>query len=152
MNLNTMPGHLIRRLHQISTAVFTKTLKDAGVDMTSVQFAALSTLQDNAGIDQATLAHLIAYDRATMGGVIDRLNQKGWVRRETNPDDRRARNLWLTADGAQALDAVSPLVETLQETILDVLSEDERAIFIALAQKAVTSEGGENHDGFDPSR
>ena len=147
MTLNATPGHLIRRLHQISTAAFSERLKAEGVDMTSVQFAALTTLRDHPGVDQATLAQLIAYDRATIGGVVDRIERKGWVTREVNESDRRARNVWLTPNGKAVLDAVSPIVETLQETIIDPLTPEERATFIALAQKAVAATGGGGFDG-----
>lgn len=146
MPLSTMPGHLIRRLHQISTAAFAEGLRRKGVDMTSVQFAALHTIHGHPGIDQATLAQLIAYDRATIGGVVDRLVRKGWVTREVNKDDRRARRLSLTHEGITTLADVSPVIETLQTDILAALTPEERARFIALAAKAVG-----NVDGFDPS-
>jgi len=145
MTLSAMHGHLIRRLHQISTATFTERLRAQGVDMTSVQFAALVALRDNPGVDQATLAQLIAYDRATIGGVVDRLERKGWVSRAVNKDDRRARQLSLTPEGAATLFSVSPVIETLQADILAPLSPQEREQFTALARKAVGPS-----DGFDP--
>lgn len=137
MTLDTMPGHLIRRLHQISTSVFAERMKAAGIDMTSVQFAALTILAENPGIDQATLAQEIAYDRATIGGVVDRLERKGWVRREVNQDDRRARQVTLTGEGATMLAIVAPVVAALQADILAQLTAAERAAFVALASKAV---------------
>ena len=74
-----MAGHLIRRLHQISTQVFTKTLQEAGLDLTPVQFAAMDAIAASPGIDQAGVATRIAYDRATIGGVVDLPAQKGLV-------------------------------------------------------------------------
>ncbi|WP_349773890.1 hypothetical protein [Mameliella alba] len=64
----TMPGHLIRRLQQLSASIFAERMREAGVDLTSPQFAALAMLQEHPGIDQATLAGMIAHDRATIGG------------------------------------------------------------------------------------
>tara|TARA_R110002012_G_scaffold61503_5_gene161316 strand:+ start:1671 stop:2090 length:420 start_codon:yes stop_codon:yes gene_type:complete len=137
MTLDTMPGHLIRRLHQISTSVFAERMKAAGIDMTSVQFAALTVLHEKPGIDQATLAQEIAYDRATIGGVVDRLERKGWVLRKVNQDDRRARQVTLTEEGTEMLAVVAPIVATLQADILAQLTLTERTAFIALASKAV---------------
>ncbi len=142
MTLHTMPGHLIRRLHQISTAIFADRVKAAGADMTSVQYAALKTVQDSPGIDQATLAQQIAYDRATIGGVVDRLEKKGWIKREVNSQDRRARQLCLTDQGIAVLVAVSPVIETLQAEILGPLTPEERRVFIALAHKTVGQPAG----------
>ena len=48
----TMAGHLIRRLNQISTAVFAERIGGLGVDLTPVQYAALETVRENPGIDQ----------------------------------------------------------------------------------------------------
>ena len=137
MTLDTMPGHLIRRLHQISTSVFAERMKAAGIDMTSVQFAALTVLHEKPGIDQATLAQEIAYDRATIGGVVDRLERKDWVLRKVNQDDRRARQVTLTEEGTKMLAVVAPVVATLQADILAQLTSTERTAFIALASKAV---------------
>ncbi|CUH80927.1 MarR family winged helix-turn-helix transcriptional regulator [Tropicibacter naphthalenivorans] len=135
MTLNTMPGHLIRRLHQHSTQVFQQRMKAAGLDLTPVQFAAMGAVKDTPGIDQASIAAAIAYDRATIGGVIDRLISKGWVARNVSKRDRRAREVFLTDKGAQVFAEVLPLVAALQDDVLTGLSDAERAQFCALAQK-----------------
>jgi DNA-binding MarR family transcriptional regulator len=134
--IHAMPGHLIRRLHQIATGLFQERMAALGHDLTPVQFAALATLRDRPDVDQATLAGLIAHDRATIGGVLDRLEAKGLVSRRTDPADRRARLVRLTEAGAALLAAVLPQVEALQDDILTGLDADERAQFIALAAKA----------------
>ena len=92
-DLETMPGHLIRRLQQISVARFAARMAEAGLDLTSVQYAALLTLFDHPGLDQQTLAGMIAYDRVTIGGGIDRLVQKRLVDPEGSPTDRRPRGI-----------------------------------------------------------
>lgn len=132
-----MAGHLIRRLHQQSTQVFQAQTQAAGFDMTSVQFAALDAVAQQPGIDQATLAATISFDRATIGGVIDRLEGKGLVERVVSEQDRRARRLNLTPAGEQLLAACRPVVEALQADILAALSPTERASFLALAHKAL---------------
>jgi DNA-binding MarR family transcriptional regulator len=132
-----MAGHLIRRLHQQSTQVFLAQTQAAGLDLTSVQFAALDAVALQPGIDQASLAATIGFDRATIGGVIDRLEHKGLVQRVVSAQDRRARQLRLTAEGEQLLAASRPVVEALQADILAPLSSTERAAFLALAQKAL---------------
>jgi len=136
-DLAEMPGHLIRRLHQRSTAVFQERMRAAGHDVTSVQFAALDTLRRFPGIDQATLAQMIAYDRATIGGVVKRLEQKGFIERPVAKEDRRARTLRLTTAGDAALSALAPVVRDLQAAILDRLTDSERGFFIELAVKSL---------------
>jgi MarR family transcriptional regulator, temperature-dependent positive regulator of motility len=132
-----MAGHLIRRLHQQSTQVFQARTQAAGFDMTSVQFAALDAIAQQPGIDQAGLAATISFDRATIGGVIDRLEQKGLVQRAVSAHDRRARQLQLTAEGKKLLKASRPVVQALQAAILAPLSAAERSAFLALAHKVL---------------
>ncbi len=131
----TMPGHLIRRLQQISISVFTDRMKALGYDLTAPQFATLAVLSQSPGIDQATLAGLIAHDRPTIGGVVERLEAKGLITRRRNEKDRRAMVLDLTLDGARLLAAIVPEVRALQADILPGLSEGERAEFVRLAAK-----------------
>lgn len=131
-----MPGHLIRRLHQTSAHVFATRTKDAGLDVTPVQFAAMSVIVENPGIDQAGVATMIAYDRATIGAVIDRLELKGWVSRSVSKRDRRARVLNLTDEGTDMFAQILPVVRELQSEILPQLSEEETRQFLALARKA----------------
>jgi MarR family transcriptional regulator, temperature-dependent positive regulator of motility len=137
MDRIAMAGHLIRRLHQQSTQVFQVQTQAAGFDLTSVQFAALDAIAEQPGVDQASLAATISFDRATIGGVIDRLEQKGLLRREVSAQDRRARCLWLTREGERLLAAVRPVVEGLQADILAPLTRKERDVFLALALKAL---------------
>lgn len=135
-----MAGHLIRRLNQISTQTFTARTRAAGFDLTPVQFAAMDAIRANPGVDQATVAGLIAYDRATIGGVIDRLVTKGHVARQVSARDRRARELRLTDEGARVFEALLPVVRELQRGTLAGLDDAEFAAFMALAQKAVAED------------
>lgn len=137
MEFNGVAGHLVRRLHQISTRIFTKRTHEAGFDLTQVQFAAMDAIRAHPGIDQAGVAALIAYDRATIGGVIDRLEQKGHIKRTVSSKDRRAREISITPEGDQLYSALKPVVQNLQSDILQGLNETERATFLALLQKAV---------------
>lgn len=140
MEAYDMAGHLIRRLHQISTQVFMARAREAGFDLTPVQFAAMDAIRVNPDIDQAGVAALIAYDRATIGGVIDRLATKGYVARTVSARDRRAREVRLTEDGEALFTALLPVVRDLQGDILARLSAEERATFMALARKSIAED------------
>lgn len=137
MDRTVMAGHLIRRLHQQSTQVFQAQTQAAGFDLTSVQFAALDAIAQQPDIDQSGLAATIGFDRATIGGVVDRLESKGLLQRNVGAHDRRARQLQLTPEGHELLAAVRPVVEALQTDILAALSAAEQARFVALASKAL---------------
>src|ERR1044071_6029398 len=86
--IHHMPGHFIRRLQQVAVKLF---FARVGLDMTPVQFAALAAVAHQPRIDQARLSALIGYDRATIGGVIGRLESRGWLARSASRADRRVR-------------------------------------------------------------
>jgi DNA-binding MarR family transcriptional regulator len=133
-------GHLIRRLHQQSTQIFVQRTQAAGFDLTPVQYAALEAIHAHPGADQALIAEVIGYDRATIGGVIERLEKKGWVKRVISPRDRRARELSLSAPGHQVRAALQPIVRDLQQGILQPLDAAEQAQFMQLARKVVQAD------------
>jgi MarR family transcriptional regulator, temperature-dependent positive regulator of motility len=135
----TMPGHLARRFQQIAVAVFLAEVGAAGYDLTPVQYAALAAISANPGIDQVTLAGLIAYDRTTITGVVDRLVQKGLVERNESSRDRRARELKVTPAGRKTLSGITPAVEAAQRTMLRGLTQKEAKELMRLLQKAIAS-------------
>ena len=129
------PGHLIRRAHQLAVAIF---MDEIGLDeVTPVQFAILNALMDDPGEDQITLARRVAFDPATSGSVIGRLEAKGWVRREAAPQDKRRKLLWVTPEGAKIAHAMKRAVAKAQARILAPLDETERLQFTALLGKLV---------------
>src|SRR3982751_6665009 len=134
-----MPGHLARRFQQIAVAVFLAEVGDAGFDLTPVQYAALATIKANPGLDQVTLAGLIAYDRTTITGVVDRLVQKGLLVRKGSRTDRRAPALQITNEGRRTLDGIEPAVEAAQRIMLGGLSKTEAATLMRLLRKAIAA-------------
>jgi DNA-binding MarR family transcriptional regulator len=135
--LTDLPGHYIRRLQQIAVGVFMEETQDFGV--TPVQFAALNALVATPGIDQRTLAASIGFDTSTIGGVVDRLEARGWVKRQVSPEDRRARLLQVTPEGKQLLQEVSAAVLSTQERILAPLPETERQEFLRMLKVLVAT-------------
>lgn len=135
IDLQATPGHLIRRAQQIAVAIFAEQL--AGVDITPVQFAILNALLDSPGTDQVGLAKRVAFDPATLGSVIGRLEAKGWVAREADPADRRRKLLVVTMQGVQALASIQNDVARVQENILSPLSPEEQSQFVHLLSRLV---------------
>ncbi|MBA2963293.1 MULTISPECIES: MarR family winged helix-turn-helix transcriptional regulator [Ramlibacter] len=135
------PGHLIRRAHQVAVAVFAEEMD--GHDVTPVQFAILNALMDEPGEDQVTLASRVAFDAATFGSVVGRLEAKGWVRREPDRLDRRRKLLWVTPAGEQAAASMKRAVSRAQRRILGPLEAREQEQLMRLLAKLVQGhEGG----------
>jgi DNA-binding MarR family transcriptional regulator len=135
IDLQATPGHLIRRAQQIAVAIFADQL--ASADITPVQFAILNALLGSPGIDQVSLAKRVAFDPATSGSVIGRLEAKGWVVREADPSDRRRKLLVVTPQGVQALAHIQSDVARVQEKILAPLTLQEQSQFVHLLSRLV---------------
>lgn len=135
VDLDTLPGHHIRRLHQIAVAVFLQETEAHGI--TPVQFAALQAVANTPGLDQRSLAARIGLDTSTLATVVDRLEARGWMQRNASPDDKRVRLLTLTHEGAQLLMGVLPDMQRAQERILAPLPKAERKEFMRMLRTLV---------------
>ena len=129
------PGHLIRRLQQIAVAIFMS--ETEGFNITPVQYSALLAIEMHPGLDQATLANIIAFDRTTIGKVVSRLEGKKWIKRVSSADDRRSKCLTITPSGRTVLRAMDDAVNRSQESILSPLKPAERQVFVGMLERLV---------------
>ena len=127
-SLYELPGHLIRRCHQISVALFLQECARFGV--TPQQYAVIRVLDDNDGVDQITLAGLAALNRTTVGELVARMEDAGFLRRVDSRDDRRVKNLFITKQGRDLIKNVDASVYRVQERLLEPLNKTERKQFI----------------------
>jgi DNA-binding MarR family transcriptional regulator len=132
IGLHDEPGHLIRRAQQIAVSKFHEV---HGRHVTPIQYAILRTLHESAGIDQVTLAQLIALDTSTTADIAARLEAKGWILREVMP--RRQRRLSLTPAGEAVLLELKPGVEVLYGGMMSSLDVAEQREFMRLLRKFV---------------
>jgi DNA-binding MarR family transcriptional regulator len=119
-SFSTMPGHLTRRVYQVSTALFAE--ECGGLDLTPVQFAALVAIDAHPRIDATRLSEVIYFDRSTIGDVLDRMEAKGWITRRPSSTDRRIKLLTLASRGRGVLRLAEPAVRRVQQRLLAPLS------------------------------
>lgn len=134
-DLYEKPGHLIRRAQQIAYALFMEECANHGV--TPVQYGSLLAIRERPGLDATRLSAIIAFDRSTLGDVLERLEAKGWISRTPSPNDKRVKRLTLTKAGAALLDAAESAVERCQDRILEPLAPADRAKFMQLLRQLV---------------
>ncbi len=128
-----LPGHLLRRCHQISVALFHDECAD--FDITPLQFAVLKTLIENGSQDQATIGGTAALDRTTVAVVIQKLMERQLVRRVQSTKDKRSKIVSATERGKRLLSDVAQSVMIAQERTMSPLSHTESAEFIRLLRK-----------------
>jgi DNA-binding MarR family transcriptional regulator len=128
-----LPGHLIRRLHQVSASFFAE--ECAELEITPVQYAALFAIGESPGIDATRLSEQIFFDRSTLGSVLDRLERKKLVHRRSSHDDRRTKVLTLTPQGEEELRLAAPAVLRVQERLMSPFSATDRQRMQKLLQR-----------------
>ena len=134
-DLQKQPGHLIRRAQQIAVAIFIE--ECAAFDLTPVQYAALVAIADNEGIDATRLSAQIAFDRSTLGNVLERLEARKLVTRYASPEDKRIKVLKLSASGTALVKRAEAAVLRAQERILEPLKPADRNRLVELLEQLV---------------
>jgi DNA-binding MarR family transcriptional regulator len=131
----TAPGYLFRRMQQIAVALFMEECK--AFDLTPVQYAALIAIRTHPGIDATRLSAVIAFDRSTLGSVIERLEAKQFIERKPGSADKRVKLLHLTRAGATVLREIMPFVDRAQARMLQPLKPADRKTLLALLTQLV---------------
>ena len=129
------PGYLFRRMQQIAVSIFMEECRS--FDLTPVQYAALIAIHSHPGIDATRLSAVIAFDRSTLGSVIERLEAKDYVERKPAPEDKRIKLLYLTKSGAAMLRDIIPAVERAQARMLQPLKPADRKTLLELLSQLV---------------
>lgn len=87
--------------------------------MTRAQWAVLARLERQPGITQNELAHLTDVEPITVGRLIDKLEQGGFVERTPDPKDRRVWRLRLTPKSTLVLTEIAAFRAELHANMSD---------------------------------
>jgi DNA-binding MarR family transcriptional regulator len=123
------PSALARRFNQICVTVVSAALADE--DLTPLQYAVMAYLYVHPDIDQNSLAARLGVDRASTSQLVDQLEERGFVERRVNDEDRRARLLRLSRSGTALRERLHPIGRAAETEILSTL--------IALLTRVVTT-------------
>jgi DNA-binding MarR family transcriptional regulator len=90
------------------------------------EFALLRAIAPAEGASQQAIGERLQIPPSRMVAFVDSLEQRGLLERRANPDDRRARALYLTGEGRQLLAAAFTLAAELEAELCAQLSSTER--------------------------
>lgn len=128
-----LPGHLLRRCHQIAVALFLD--ECAEFELTPLQFAILSALVEQGPQDQVTLGGATALDRTTITVVVRNLEERGLLVRDKCNHDQRSKIVNITELGSSLVDKVRPAVLKAQARIIAPLTSHESKQLLSLLDK-----------------
>jgi DNA-binding MarR family transcriptional regulator len=133
--------HLARRVSQILNAAVSECVPD---DFLRNEFGVLVAIATTPGLEQKSIAAMMAFDATTIGQIIDQLEQRGFVRRMVSASDRRVRNVEVTEEGQRFVAKHRPLSLQAQRNVLKVLTAEERRTLLDLMARLI-----EAHPQFD---
>jgi DNA-binding MarR family transcriptional regulator len=131
------PGYLLRRNHQRSLEIF---VRHVGDDVTRQQIALLITLAKNPGASQRKLVETTGIDKSTLKEILGRMVARGWVRRERDPEDKRAWTMGITPGGMALLADRMQAVAAAQREIVAPLPEPDRTAFLRYLRILIDSD------------
>ena len=130
--LDDQVGFLMRVAMQRHTSIFTSRMIEG---LTQTQFAALAKLYEVGPCSQNYLGRLIYLDAATIKGVVDRLDLRGFVTALNDPKDRRRRAVALTERGRHVTEAAMPVAAEITAATFGPLTAEEQRQIAKLLRK-----------------
>jgi len=118
-NLERNYGFLIADVGRLLKTDYDRRLSHTG--LTRSQWWVLNQLYRRDGVTQAELADIMEMERPALGRLLDRLESSGWVRREEDAEDRRAKRVYLT-------EAVTPVINEMRDLAAETRRDASRGL------------------------
>jgi DNA-binding MarR family transcriptional regulator len=128
-----LPGLLGYRLRLAQQAVFRDFAHSVG-QLSPGRVGLLLLIEANPGVNQSRLAQAVGLERSTMVGLVDALEDKGFIERRRG-EDRRTNGLWLTPAGRTHVLQLRRRIAAHERRVATHLSAAERAQLLALLEK-----------------
>jgi MarR family transcriptional regulator for hemolysin len=131
--VDTNVGFLIHDSARLMRINYDRRMRELG--LTRSQWWVLTHLFFQDGISQTELSGILEIERATLGRLLDRLEEKGWIERRPDANDRRIKRVFLTGEVGDLMRVMRSLASDLRAEALAGLNDREQAEFIRLMTK-----------------
>jgi MarR family transcriptional regulator for hemolysin len=121
-------GFILHDVARLLRTTFDRRVRELG--LTRSQWWVLNHLFRNDGVTQSELAEILEVEKPTLGRLLDRLEQKGWVRREADANDRRAKRVFLTQEVEPAIKAMRAAAADMRRDAVAGLSAEQQERFV----------------------
>jgi MarR family transcriptional regulator, transcriptional regulator for hemolysin len=124
-------GFLVHDVARLMRVAYDRRARALG--LTRSQWWVLNHLYFNEGITQSGLADLLDVEKPTLGRLLDRLEVKGWIARQADRRDRRAKRVYLTGEVQTLMRALRELAAGLRNDALEGMdARAQRQLFDSL--------------------
>lgn len=133
----TRLGFLIHDVSRLRRAAYDQMMRP--LNITRARWWVLAHLARNDGLMQSELAAVLDVGKASLGSVIDQLEADGWLQRQNDPSDRRAKRIYLSPATQPLIRQMTASEEAFNRRVLADLDPDERATLLRLLGKIKTA-------------
>jgi MarR family transcriptional regulator for hemolysin len=126
-------GFLLKDVSRRNVQRFEERARSLG--LTLPQCRVLLYLANNEGISQVHLAEITDIEPMTLVRILDRMESDGWLERRADPADRRARRLYLKAEGKPLVEDIWRLVELTRQEAFAGIPKKQAELLITLLEK-----------------
>jgi DNA-binding MarR family transcriptional regulator len=131
-------GFEIRRLDHMLARSLQAQVKAAGLDEVTLMHGwIIRYLYANRDKDifQKDMEQHFSIGRSTVTNIIQLMEKKGFVMRESVEHDARLKKVVLTAKGIQSHELLEKLIENLDMSLVEGITEDELSVFYSVIRK-----------------
>jgi DNA-binding MarR family transcriptional regulator len=121
-------GFLLNDVARLLRTAYDRRIRKLG--LTRAQWWVLTHLYRSDGVSQTELAEILEIEKPTLGRLLDRLEAKGWVRRDHDARDRRVWRVHLTSEVEPALRTMRAIAAELRRDALTGVNAAERERFV----------------------
>lgn len=116
-------GFLVSDVSRLMRRIYDRRVEPLG--LTRAQWRVLVHLFRRDGVRQTELAGILEIEKPTLGRLVDQLERKGWVARQVDPDDLRARRLVVSPEARDLITEMDSLAQTVQDDALRGVSDQD---------------------------
>ncbi|HIL87640.1 MAG TPA: MarR family transcriptional regulator [Deltaproteobacteria bacterium] len=131
--LSQLIGYQLRRAQSAIFQDFFEKIAEEG--LTPGRHGLLMLIGQNAGLSQTDLASATGIDRTSMVAILDKLEAKGWVKRQRSREDRRRHQIDLTPQGKTLLKQLWPKILQHEAEVCQRLTSQEIQTLLRLLEK-----------------
>ena len=130
-------GYRIKLLSQLLGRTFQERLEPFG--LTLGHWLVLCCLWEEDGLATSAIGERLKQVGGTLTGVLDRMEERGLVRREQNPRDRRVWHIWLTPAGKELQEILPPIARDIRDRTTEGISMPEQERLSQLIEQAIAN-------------
>lgn len=136
--LNKSLGYLVSQTHNLMRACFNQQIKLLGIQATAEQWGLLHLIKNSPGLKQSEIANASLKDKTNVTRMLDILQREGYILRKDDPVDRRTFRIYITPEGENLLEQITPAAIRSNSLATTGLTAPEQALLQTLLMKIIT--------------